>query len=414
MSSAASEVKTHTIVIVGGGTAGLPVAAALLRQRPDLDVAVIEPSEDHYYQPGWTLVGGGDMPAESTRARTATYMPDKATWIRRSVASFQPDHNRVALDSGETVEYRYLVVAAGLQLDWDKIEGLTDMLGKNGVTSNYRYELAPYTDKLARELRGGHAAFTQPAMPIKCAGAPQKALYLSADTFRRNGVDARVSFFNQGAAMFGVPAYARALDKVIAGYGATPYFKHDLIAVDGDKQIATFATEEGEVTESFDMLHVVPPQSAPDSIKASPLAGDAGWMTVNKHTLRHTRYDNVWGLGDCTDTPNAKTMAAARRQFPVVVSGLLDKLGGQANDSSYDGYGACPLTTAHGKVMLAEFRYGGEVTSSFPLDPRVPRRMHWYMKRYFFPWLYWHVMLEGRDWHRPVPKPQPGLTEQPA
>lgn len=411
MSTAAKEVKTHTVVIVGGGTAGLPVAAALLRKQPDLDVAVIEPSDDHYYQPGWTLVGGGDMPVELTKARTASYMPDKATWIQQAVTSFQPDDNRVTLDSGEAVEYRYLVVAAGLQLDWDKIEGLTDTLGKNGVTSNYRYDLAPYTNELARGLRRGHAAFTQPAMPIKCAGAPQKALYLSADTFRRNGANVRVSFFNQGAAMFGVPAYARALDRVIAGYEATPHFKHDLIAVDGNKQTATFATEDGEVTEHFDMLHVVPPQSAPDFIKASPLAGDTGWMTVDKHTLRHTRYDNIWGLGDCTDTPNAKTMAAARKQFPVVVSALLDKLGGRAKNDSYDGYGACPLTTEHGRIMLAEFRYGGEVVATFPLDPRVPRRLYWYMKRYFFPWLYWKVMLKGKDWRYPQHHVRSDLTE---
>lgn len=401
MAANANEASTHTVVIVGGGTAGLPVAAGLLRAQPDLDVAVIEPSADHYYQPGWTLVGGGDMPAEATHAATAAYMPDKASWIRQSVASFQPDENRLTLDSGDTVEYRYLVVAAGLQLDWDKIEGLTDTLGKNGVTSNYRYDLAPYTEKLTRELNGGHAAFTQPAMPIKCAGAPQKALYLTADTLRQRGVNARLSFFNQGAAMFGVPAYAHALDEVIAGYGATPYFKHDLVAVDGNQQAATFATEDGEITEHFDMLHVVPPQSAPDFIKASPLAGEAGWMTVDKHTLQHTQYSNVWGLGDCTDTPNAKTMAAARKQFPVVMDGLLRQLGGQADDRQYDGYGACPLTTAHGKIMLAEFRYGGEVVASFPLDPRVPRRMNWHMKRYFFPWLYWNVMLKGKDWQRP-------------
>lgn len=411
MGAGANEASTHQVVIVGGGSAGLPVAAALLRARPDLDVAVIEPSADHYYQPGWTLVGGGDMPAQATHATTASCMPDKATWIQKSVTSFQPDDNQLTLDSGETVAYRHLVVAAGLQLDWDKVEGLGETLGKNGVTSNYRFDLAPYTAKLVQEFRGGHAAFTQPAMPIKCAGAPQKALYLSADTFRRSGISARVSFFNQGGAMFGVPAYSRALDEVIAGYGATPYFKHDLIAVDGSKQTATFATHDGEVTRDFDMLHVVPPQSAPDFIKASPLAGEAGWMTVDKHNFQHTRYANVWGLGDCTDTPNSKTMAAVRKQFPVLVAGLLAQLGGPASRKRYDGYASCPLTTAHGKVLLAEFRYGGEVVSSFPLDPRVPRRMYGLMKRYFFPWLYWNVMLKGKDWRHPDHHPRSDLTE---
>lgn len=401
----------HTVVIAGGGTAGLPVAAALLHAMPDLDVAVIEPSEDHYYQPGWTLVGGGDMEAAVTRRRTSDVMPDGVQWIRDSVTGFEPDHNRVQLASGASVDYEFLVMALGLQIDWDAIDGLTETLGRNGITSNYRFDLAPYTHELATTMTGGNALFTQPAMPIKCAGAPQKALYLTADTLRQRGVDANVGFYNQGGAMFGVPAYARMLDKVIAGYGATPYFGHNLIAVDGSAGKATFATDKGDVTQSFDMLHVVPPQSAPDVVKRSPLAGDAGWVSVDKNRLTHTRYDNVFGLGDCTDTPNAKTMAAVRRQFPVVVEALRKAMGKPASPGQYDGYGACPLTVAHGKVLLAEFRYGGEVVSSFPLDPRMPRRMHWPLKKHFFPWLYWNVMLKGKPWSFPRPKPRPALTE---
>lgn len=410
MNETTPNTSQHDVLIIGGGTAGLSVAATLLRRQSNLDVAVVEPDEDHYYQPGWTLVGGGDMSAKATHRREADVMPDKAIWINDAANSFQPEDNQVTLTSGERIIYKYLVVAAGLQLDWDKIDGLAETLGKNGVTSNYRYDLAPYTNELVNAFNGGDALFTQPAMPIKCAGAAQKALYLSADSFRKRGVKANVCFYNQGAAMFGVPAYAKALDKVMADYGATPYFKHELIAVDGKAKEAVFKTEDGNVTRSFDMLHVVPPQSAPDFIKSSPLAGDAGWISVDKNSLRHTRYENVWGLGDCTDTPNAKTMAAVRRQFPVVVSGILNALGHDAGNDQYHGYGACPLTTSHGKVMLAEFRYGGEVMSSFPLDPRVPRRLNWWMKTSFFPWLYWNIMLNGRDWHWPEPKPQPKLT----
>lgn len=406
--------ERHVVAIVGGGTAGLSVAAALLRRQPELDVAVIEPSEEHYYQPGWTLVGGGDMTAAQTRRREADVMPAKASWIKDAVASFQPDENRLTLASGGTLEYRFLVVAAGLQIDWGVIEGLPETLGKNGVTSNYRYDLAPYTHQLAESFDGGDALFTQPAMPIKCAGAPQKALYLSADTFRRRGVKANVGFYNQGGAIFGVPAYANELDKVMASYGATHYTKHDLVAVDGDKREATFQTDDGTVSRHFDLLHVVPPQSAPDFIKASPLASEAGWVSVDKHKLRHTRYENVFALGDCTNAPNSKTMAAARRQFPVVAAGVLQALGHNGKEAYYDGYAACPLTTEHGKVLLAEFRYDGEVTSSFPVDPRVPRRSYWALKRHFFPWLYWNVMLKGSDWSWPEHKPRPQLTVQPA
>ena len=401
---------SHVVVIVGGGAAGLAVAGGLLRARPDLDVAVIEPSEDHYYQPGWTLVGGGAMGAESTRHSEREHMPDKATWIHDAAESFAPDNNQLTLASGKTVGYKVLVMAAGLKLDWDKIEGLAETLGKNGVTSNYRFDLAPYTWRLTQELQGGDALFTQPPMPIKCAGAPQKAMYLSADHWRKKGVKAKVHFYNQGGAMFGVPLYAKALDGVVADYGIQTHFGHNLIAVDGPGKRATFETENGPVEASFDMLHLVPPQSAPDFIKASPLSDDSGWVTVDKHSLRHVQYDNVYGLGDCTNTPNAKTAAAVRRQFPVVVSGVQAALGHGNGSAQYDGYGACPLTTERGKVMLAEFRYGGEVVPSFPLDPTVPRRLQWLMKRHFFPWLYWNVMLAGRNWDKPAPKPRPRVV----
>lgn len=400
---------SHVVVIVGGGAGGLAVAAGLLHAQPDLDVAVVEPSEDHYYQPGWTLVGGGAMNAGATHHQEADHMPSKATWIKEAAEGFEPENNRLTLANGKSIGYRILIMAAGLQLDWDMIEGLAETLGKHGVTSNYRFDLAPYTWQLTQQFKSGKALFTQPPMPIKCAGAPQKAMYLSSDHWRKRGVNAEVHFYNQGGAMFGIPLYARALDKIVEDYGIHTHFGHNLIAVDGPGKVATFGTQDGSVEARFDMLHVVPPQSAPDFIKASPLSDESGWVTVNPNTLRHDRYDNVYGLGDCTNTPNAKTAAAVRTQFPVVVGRVLAALGHGNGDGNYDGYGACPLTTERGKVMLAEFRYNGEVVPSFPLDPRVPRRFQWLMKRRFFPWLYWNVLLAGKNWDKPTPKPRPGL-----
>lgn len=400
----------YSVVIVGGGAGGLAVAAALQRKQPGLDIAIIEPSDKHYYQPGWTLVGGGSMTAAETERAEADFIPGGVSWIRESVVSFAPESNRVALSSGASVDYQYLVVAAGLQLDWDKVDGLLATLGKNGVTSNYRFDLAPYTWQCIRAFKGGRALFTQPAMPIKCAGAPQKILYLAADHWRRQGAAADIQFFNQGGAMFGVPLFARALDKIMTDYGATPRFGHNLIGVDGEAKTATFqlVSDGTTVTESFDLLHVTPPQSAPNFIKASPLAAESGWIDVDRNTLRHTRYANIFGLGDCTNTPNAKTAAAVRRQFPVVVANLLAALDAPGNTGgidSYDGYGGCPLTVAYGKVMMAEFRYDGEVVPSFPLDPQVPRRSYWWMKRSLFPYMYWNVILRGRDWRWPMPRP---------
>ena len=412
------ELSSHVVVIIGGGAAGATVASLLLKKRPDLDVAIVEPSETHWYQPAWTLVGGGAFDMRDTSRPMAACLPGKANWIRGRASGLDPDNHQVLLDDGRRVEYRFLVVAAGLQLDWHRIEGLEATLGKNGVTSNYQPGMAPYTWACIQAFSGGRALFTQPPMPIKCAGAPQKILYLAADRFRRRGTSAELSFHTPGAAMFGVPFYSRALERVVAEYGIRPAYGENLLAVDGPARKAVFAVGQGEqatrVEHGFELLHVVPPQSAPDFIKSSPLADAGGWVSVDKHSLRHTRFENVFGLGDCTSTPNSKTAAAARAQAPVVATNLLDALEGRPCGASYDGYASCPLTTSVGKIMLAEFIYDGVVAPSFPLDPRRPRRAYWWLKKSYLPALYWG-MLRGKlgpDWHaaRQFPETVPDFS----
>jgi sulfide:quinone oxidoreductase len=251
-------------------------------------------------------------------------------------------------------------------------------------------------------MQGGTALFTQPTMPIKCAGAPQKIMYLAADRFRKKKILDKFSieFCNAGPAMFGIPFFAKALTKVVASYGIKTNFNHNLIAIDGPNKTATFEVTEGDkksqVTKQFDMIHVTPPQSAPDFIKQSPFANPAGWMEVNDKTLQSTKFTNVFGLGDATSTPNAKTAAAVRKQVPILVDNVLKVMNNQAVEEKYDGYGSCPLTTSLNTVMLAEFSYGGKVTPSFPvLDPRANRWIWWIGKVIGFPWLYWSVMIKG-------------------
>ncbi|WP_254212811.1 NAD(P)/FAD-dependent oxidoreductase [Burkholderia multivorans] len=395
--------KHYSVVIVGGGAGGTSVAARLKKLDPDLEIAVIEPSEYHFYQPAWTLVGGGQFDIAKTRRPMRACLPAGVELIPGRVALFQPEQNAVMLEGGQSVGYKYLVVAAGIQLDWDAIEGLQETLGKNGVTSNYRFDLAPYTWECIQAFRGGTALFTQPPMPIKCAGAPQKILYLAADHFRKRKLAADIRFMTPGPSMFGVPFYAKALDKVMADYGATPCFGHRLVKVDGPGKTAFFEVGGADGSKSvqeirFDLLHVVPPQSAPRFIRESPLADAAGWVEVDKNSLRHVRYPNIFGLGDCTSTPNSKTAAAVKNQMPVVAANLMKALTGQGETLTYDGYASCPLTTSVGKVMLAEFCYDGVVTPSFPMDPRLPRGFYWWLKQSFLPWLYWNNVMKGKRW----------------
>lgn len=391
------------IVIVGGGSGGIATASSLLKRRRNLDIAIVEPSENHYYQPGWTMVGGGVFDAKTTERPTSTVIPREAKWIKAAAATFQPEDNHVTLEDGAKLQYDILIVAPGITLDWGQIAGLEETLGKNSVTSNYRFDLAPYTYELVKNLKGGTALFTQPPMPIKCAGAPQKAMYLSCDNWRESGdlSSINVEFHNAGGVLFGVDAYVPALMEYVDRYGIDLQFGSTLVAVDGESKKATFATESGQVEKSFDMLHVCPPQIAPKFITESPLAAESGYVDVDQETLQHVRFDNIFGLGDGTTTPNAKTMAAARKQAPIVAVNALAVLDNKEPNIAYDGYGSCPLTVEKGKIVLAEFGYGGKLLPTFPewiIDGTQPARLSWLLKSEALPWIYWNGMLKAHEW----------------
>jgi len=397
----------HQVLIIGGGAAGISVAASLIRRQGqrDLDIAIVEPSQNHYYQPALTLVGAGAYSLGKTRRSEKSLIPKGVTWLQDSASGFDPAANSVTLAADGTVTYDYLVVCPGLELNWDAISGLSDTLGENGVCSNYSPHHAEYTWQCLRELNAGaQALFTQAPLPFKCPGAPQKIAYLAADHLQQRNLlsTCDLHFLTHGPAMFGVPYFAAELDKVAARWGINVHLQTNLVAVDGTQQKATFEIVGGEgegeqVEMNYDMLHVTPYQSPPASIKSSALANDAGYVDVDQSTMQHNEFANVFGLGDAASTPNSKTAAAVRKQSPVVVRNLLRLLDGEDLSETYDGYGSCPLTTAYGKVMLAEFTYGGKVTPTFPLDPRKERRSMWWVKKTALPIMYWDYMLKGRE-----------------
>lgn len=397
--------STYDVLIIGGGAAGSGVAASLLKRNKSLAIAIIEPADKHYYQPAWTLVGAGEFDVTKTVRNMVDCIPRNVIWIRDSVITFEPDANAVKTKGGLSITYQQLIVAAGLKIDWDAIPGLNETLGKNGVTSNYRFDLAPYTWQLVKNLKSGTAIFTQPPMPIKCAGAPQKALYLSCSHWEKAGVLNKidVDFNNAGTALFGVAAYVPALMKYIERYHAKLSFNSSLIQVDGPSKKAWFNVKDADgtitkVEKKFDILHVVPPQCPPDFIKHSPLADAAGWVEVNQISLQHARYSNIFSLGDVCSSPNAKTAAAVRKQVIVVAENLIAFRNGLAMPTDYDGYGSCPLTVEKGKIILAEFGFGGKLLPTFPLDSLVPRKINWILKKYILPWVYWNALLKGNEW----------------
>ena len=394
----------HKFLIVGGGTAGITVAAQLKREIKRTDIAIIEPADVHYYQPMWTFNGAGVLNKERSKKLMKDVIPKGVSWIQDRVEIFEPEKNLVKTKTGEYYSYEYLIVAPGIQLDWDVVPGLSENLGKNGVCSIYCYRHIDYVDECIKNTTKGNALFTQPNTKFKCGGAPQKIMYLASDIWKRDNrlTDINVQFTSAGSVIFGVKEVADALKPVIKRYGVEPKLLHNLKEIRGEERIAVYDIyEDGKIVEEieieFEMLHVTPPQSSPDFIKVSPLADPEGWVDINKHTMQHNRYPNVFSLGDAGSTPNAKTGAAVRKQSKVVTGNLvsLEKRGEINQELSYDGYGSCPLITGFGKLILAEFDYDNKITPSFPINQMKERRSMYYMKKDILPLMYWYGMLKG-------------------
>lgn len=416
--------KHFQILIIGGGTGGIMVAAQLKNRQPDLSIAIIEPSEKHYYQPAFTLVGAGTYKMQDTIREEASLIPSGVEWIKDKATMLRPEVNKVETEKYGSIGYDYLIVAAGLVYDFSLIAGLEEALAKGVVCSNY---LDPeYTWKCLQDFRGGNAIFTQPTTPIKCGGAPQKIMYLAADYFKRKGLDKKTSvvFATPGSVIFGVKVIAETLMKVIHRYNI--HFKpfYAPVKIDPDKKIAYFqniapdenkrVVNEGNVLGEkiqgqsvieipFDFLHLAPPQVAPELVRKSGLCNEAGWLNVDINSLQHKTYPNIFGLGDVAALPTAKTGAAIRKQAPVVVDNILKLLAHKpADNKSYDGYSSCPLVTGYGKMTLAEFNYKNKFTPDPMLKFMLVFNSYkehwrlWLLKKYMLPYMYWNKMMKGK------------------
>ena len=393
----------YQIVIVGGGNAGISVASQLLRKNRKLKIAVIDPANKHYYQPAWTLVGGGVFDINKTERTEAEVMPKGVNWIKQKVVAFKPAQNSVELDNNEIINYEYLVVAPGIQLNWGAVKGLEETLGKNNVCSNYSFKYAPYTFECLKNFKGGKALFTNPNTPVKCGGAPLKIMFLAADYFKKHGMGdtAEIEYWSGGTRLFGVEKYEKTLHKVVERDNIKLNFFFKLDEIDGPNKRAKFIgigekNKDQEQWTDFDMIHVTPPQSAPDFIKNSVLANEAGWVDVNKNTLQHNHFANIFSLGDASSLPTSRTGAAIRKQAPVVVKNLLALMQHKPLTGNYTGYTSCPLITGYGKLVLAEFDYNNQPMETFPFDQGKERWSMYQLKTKVLPLLYWNMILPGK------------------
>lgn len=434
-SQASASTASGHIVIVGAGTGALMVLARLRRALSHPIITIIAPNETHIYQPGQIFVAAGEYKPQDIIFNNRGYIGEDVRWIKEEVKSFDPDHHKLTTQNGQEVTYDFLIVATGIQTHYEKIQGLTsDMIGNNGISSVYLSDLAAGTAKGAETT---HTWFndvreasktstprvlcTQPSTPIKCGGAPQKILYLCDDYLRKEKLTAEFTFATAGEKLFALPQIDEALHKAQERYGnITNKFGHDLIRIDPIAKTATFhhkyevqgqydkelqeydmidKEEEEEVTLEYDFIHITPPMSAVDAVANSQLAWQkgtaAGWLEVDRETLQHKRYPNVFGIGDTCGIPMGKTGGSARHQAPVVVENLVAAMNGEQLQGKYDGYTVCPLKTAYGEIIMAEFNYDG-LAPSFPsLNPATPRWLWWEFDLYALQPLYRYAMLNG-------------------
>jgi NADPH-dependent 2,4-dienoyl-CoA reductase/sulfur reductase-like enzyme len=410
----ASSSKNHKVVIVGGGTAGITISQQLLRTEgfSQDDIAVIDPAAWHHYQPGWTLVGGGLKTKEELRRPLESLVNPKLRFYAHGVGSFSPENNTLTLDNGDKIGYEHLVVAPGIKVDFGSVEGLPEALAdpRSLVSSIYGYDYCDKVFPTIQRLEKGSAIFTQPAGVIKCAGGPQKIMWLALDHWRKAGLydpakpdssPIAISFATGLPSMFGVAKYNAVLEGLRKERGVEGLFQHDLVSIDAATSTATFARPDGQerVKRRFDLLHVVTKMGPHAFVKNSALANAAGYVEVDDATTRHVKFANVWSAGDASSLPTSKTAAAVTAEAPVLVRNLTRAIEGKEADAAYDGYTSCPLLTEYGKVLLAEFKYGGVPKETFDRllawDQGVPRKAFYHLKKDFFPWVYYNSFVKG-------------------
>ncbi|CAL8373380.1 unnamed protein product [Arctogadus glacialis] len=406
-SSQACAKEHFKMLVLGGGSGGIAMSARMKRRFGADNVAVVEPAETHYYQPIWTLVGAGAKTLASSGRPTASVVPSGVKWVKSRVQEINPDSNTVITDDGKEISYEYLIVALGIQLHYEKIKGLPEAFDHPNIGSNYSIQTVEKTWIALQNFKEGNAIFTFPNTPVKCAGAPQKIMYLADSYLRKTGKreKAKIIYNTSLPVLFGVKKYADVLWEIVRSRNIQVNHRQNLIEVRADQREAVFENLDnpGETNVvQYELLHVTPPMGPIQVIKSSSLADEAGWLNVDKESLQHKNYPNVFGIGDCTNLPTAKTAAAVAAQTAILDRTISKVLKNQKPDRKYDGYTSCPLVTSYSTVVLAEFDYTGQPLETFPVNQGKESRIMYHMKADLMPHIYWQGLLKG-FWGGPGP-----------
>ena len=404
----AQRVRTAArILIVGAGAGGTSIANRLASRLEGATITILDARVQHWYQPGFTLIAAGLKPASYSISNTGDWLPEGVEWIAENAASIDPVANRVTTTGGRIVDYDYMILATGLTLDWAAVEGFSlDLVGQNGLSAHYAGP--EYAELSWRALdrftdTGGVGLFGRPATEMKCAGAPLKITFLAEDIANRKGkrADTRIVYNAHSQSLFGLPIVHHKVRQLFGERGIETRYDHVLKAVDPQNRVATYTTPTGDVQTEYDFINVIPPQRAPQVVRDAGLSWadrwpDQGWIEVDRETLRHLRYANIFGIGDILGVPKGKTAASVKWHQPVVEDHLVSEIAGREGTERFNGYTSCPMITKIGRAMLIEFDYNDNLVPSFPglIAPLEELWISWLMKEIALKPTY-NAMLRG-------------------
>ena len=418
------------ILIIGGGAAGCSFAARLMRRISNPDITLIDPADRQYYQPGFTFIASGIFKPDEVWKPMSKCIPNGVKWIKDSVVELDPIKQTARTAGGQVVEYDFLVLTPGLQINWNKVEGISrETLGQGNAHCIYDFEGAQRIWPAIQELvaKGGRGVFTDTYTKLKCGGAPKKICMLTEHLARKEGKrdGVQIDYFCCSDALYNVPLYTPRLLQIYEERNIGLEVNHRVKGIDTQakkvylehhekkkvKEINELGKEvEVERTiitpriEDYDLLSFVPPQSAPDFVREAGLSwtegklAKDGWAMVDKKTLTHIRYSNIVCLGDVAGIPTSKTSSAIRIQLPIAVDNLISIMQGKDPEKIYNGYACCPIVTDYGHVLLCEFDYNKDPDPSFPFtlqDMSKEQASAWMLKRHFLKPMFFHGMLTG-------------------
>lgn len=401
-----ASVPNEKIVIVGGGLAGISTAARLKNRLDNPDITIIEPEPlSASYQRGLTLVAAGIWDISQIQYNRDDKIPHGIKLIKGRATSFDPQNNTLTVDNKDLIAYKQLILATGVALNYAGIKGLsssitsftknTDLLKNSGLTKNGLHSIffrdgASATWRAIQQLIQKakthtsttklQAIFTHPNTEINCESASINIMYLVHSRLIEAKVRDKITMiYNTSSTnLHNVIEFHDAILKQFKQKNFIYNYSHNLFEINPENKVAIFEkysqldTKNEKIEMAYDFIHITPPMKEHNEITTSPLGSLKDQTLMNKETLQHVKFKNVWAI-------ESSSVSAKHK---VLVDNIISHMQNKNSSSKYTGYKAESFITNMGTAMLAEYDWSMKQQPSFPLNPMQARWIWWLMELY--------------------------------